>query len=78
MALVVLCLAVSVLWYIRGRWFERRRREEEERAAAQAGGVPLQGGQNVGLGVEMRAGEGVGAYHPHRGEPVREDWEILQ
>jgi SEL1 protein len=30
MVLVVLCLIVSLLLYIRGRWVERLRREEEQ------------------------------------------------
>lgn len=30
MILVVLCLTVSLLLYIRGRWVERLRREEEQ------------------------------------------------
>lgn len=35
MLLVILCLAVSTLMYIRNRWYERRRREEEERRGQQ-------------------------------------------
>jgi len=31
MVLVVLCLIVSLLLYIRGRWVERLRREEQQR-----------------------------------------------
>jgi len=31
MVLVVLCLVVSLLLYIRGRWVERLRREEQQR-----------------------------------------------
>lgn len=34
MLLVSLCLTVSLLIWLRGRWVERRRREEEERRAA--------------------------------------------
>ncbi|KAH9174932.1 HCP-like protein [Lactarius sanguifluus] len=37
MMLVVLCLIVSLLLYIRGRWVERLRREEREQRAAAAG-----------------------------------------
>lgn len=34
MLLVFLCLVVSLLIWLRGRWVERRRREEEERRGA--------------------------------------------
>ena len=45
--LVVLCLAVSVLLYIRNQWVERRRRENEQaNAANNNNNAP--GGQNVG------------------------------
>ncbi|KAH9050948.1 hypothetical protein EDB83DRAFT_2317047 [Lactarius deliciosus] len=39
MMLVVLCLIVSLLLYIRGRWVERLRREEREQRQAAAGGT---------------------------------------
>ena len=38
MLLVFLCLTVSLLIWLRGRWVERRRREEEERRAGGQGG----------------------------------------
>ena len=42
MLLVILCVAVSALLYVRGRWVERMRREEQNRQQ-QANGVAPQG-----------------------------------
>jgi len=66
MLLVSLCLTVSLLIYLRGRWIERRRREEEQRRGPVAAGVapaPLR--QNGGL-------------FPARGDPARDEWAVLR
>ncbi|OCH89879.1 HCP-like protein [Obba rivulosa] len=65
MLLVVLCLMVSVLLYIRGRWVERMRREEQQRQQAAAGAALPQ----------PQAGEG---FFPPPGDPARDDWAILR
>lgn len=44
MLLVMLCLIVSVLVWVRGRWVERRRREDERRD----GGTPNENGNGDG------------------------------
>ena len=62
MLLVVLCLTVSVLLYVRGRWVERIRREEEERRRAELGQPPRPAG---------------GVFPPH-GDPAQDDWAILR
>lgn len=62
MLVVVLCLAVSLLIWLRGRWVERRRREEEARGGG-GGGAPA------------RQDNGV---FPPRGDPAREEWAILR
>lgn len=61
MVLVLLCVSVSVLLYIRSRWVERLRREEQQRqeVAAQGNGV-----------ARPPAG---GLYPPPR-DPPREQW----
>ncbi|KAI0332950.1 HCP-like protein [Cubamyces sp. BRFM 1775] len=63
MLLVVLCLMVSILLYVRGRWVERLRREEEQRR--QANGQPPQQPQPQGV-------------FPPPGDPAQEDWAILR
>lgn len=55
--LVVLCLTVSVLLYIRGRWVERLRREERQQ-------------QNEG---QVQQQEDGGLPVPPRGDPARDD-----
>ena len=63
MLLVVLCLVVSVLLYVRGRWVDRIRREEEERRRqlGEAGPPRQQGG-----------------VFPPPGDPARDDWAVLR
>ncbi|KAI0313018.1 HCP-like protein [Amylostereum chailletii] len=73
MLLVGLCLVVSVLLYVRGRWVERLRREE---AARQEGN----GVAGAGAGVQVNAavgqqGEGQGLF-PLAGDPARDEWAI--
>ncbi|TDL23048.1 HCP-like protein [Rickenella mellea] len=63
MLLVVLCLAVSLLIWLRGRWVERRRREDAERAHVDAPG---------GNGDERN-----GAFPPP-GDPARDEWAVLR
>ena len=65
MLLVVLCAAVSVLLYVRGRWVERLRREEEQRRLAN--GQPPEQGQDRQRGV-----------FPPPGDPAQDDWAILR
>ncbi|EJF57566.1 HCP-like protein [Dichomitus squalens LYAD-421 SS1] len=67
MLLVVLCLMVSVLLYVRGRWVDRIRREEEERRRQGGGGQPDQ--QQV---------QGANGVFPPPGDPARDDWAILR
>lgn len=67
MLLVGLCITVSVLLYVRGRWVERIQREEQQRQQAQprppqANGVPVQPAPPAG-----------GLYPPPR-DPPREQW----
>ncbi|ETW74893.1 hypothetical protein HETIRDRAFT_412780 [Heterobasidion irregulare TC 32-1] len=62
MMLVVLCLTVSVLLYIRGRWVERLRREERQQ-------------QNEG---QVQQQEDRGLPVPLRGDPARDDWAVLR
>lgn len=63
MLLLVLCIAVSTLLFIRGRWVERMRREQEEQQRQQQPGA--------------QAGQGGGLYPPP-GNPARNDWAILR
>ncbi|KAI1783963.1 HCP-like protein [Ganoderma leucocontextum] len=71
MLLVVLCLMVSVLLYVRGRWMDRIRREEEERRRQGAGG---QQGQQQ----QQNQGQGANGVFPPPGDPARDDWAILR
>ena len=72
MLLVVLCLMVSVLLYVRGRWVDRIRREEEERRRQAAGGAQGQQQQN------LRQGEGANGVFPPPGDPARDEWAVLR
>jgi len=60
MMLVVLCLIVSLLLYIRGRWVERLRRERQQ-------------GQGQQEEVHEERDEGV---FPPPGDPARDDWAV--
>ncbi|KAM5533642.1 hypothetical protein V8D89_012690 [Ganoderma adspersum] len=71
MLLVVLCLMVSVLLYVRGRWVDRIRREEEERRRQAAG---QQGQQQQNLGQ----GQGANGVFPPPGDPARDEWAVLR
>ena len=62
MLLVALCVAVSVLLYIRGRWVERLQREQQQQQPGQGNGAAAQ--------VAPPAG---GLYPPPR-DPPREQW----
>lgn len=64
MVLLVLCLMVSVLMYVRTRWVERRRREQEERNGA---GGPQPAHNQGGLGV-----------FPPPGDPARDEWAVMR
>lgn len=67
MLLVILCITVSTLLYIRGRWVERMRREEQQpQQQQQAGGA---GAQPAPL---------AGGLYPPPGDPAREEWNILR
>lgn len=61
--LVLLCLVISILLYIRTRIVERMRREQREQG---------QGGDQQG-----RA-NGNGGVFPPPGDPARADWAILR
>ncbi|KAI0629048.1 HCP-like protein [Trametes polyzona] len=65
MLLVVLCLLVSVLLYVRGRWVERLRQEEEQRR--QANGQPPQRAPQPERGV-----------FPPPGDPAQDEWAVLR
>lgn len=69
MLLVVLCLLVSVLLYVRGRWVDRLRREEEERRRNGNGGQQQQNGL---LGVNPNG------VFPPPGDPAADDWAVLR
>jgi SEL1 protein len=58
MILVVLCLIVSLLLYIRGRWVERLRREEQQQRRQ----------------LEQREERENRLFPPAAGEPARNDW----
>jgi SEL1 protein len=62
MVLVVLCLIVSLLLYIRGRWVERLRREEQQQR------------QQVEQGEEQQ--EHDNGLFPPPGDPARDDWAV--
>ena len=70
MLLVVLCLMVSVLLYVRGRWVDRIRREEEERRRQGGGGQPGQ--------QQQQQAQGANGVFPPPGDPARDDWAILR
>ncbi|KZT01467.1 HCP-like protein [Laetiporus sulphureus 93-53] len=63
MLLVVICLVVSILLYLRSRWVERLRREEQERLQRQAAG-PRAPGPNAD------------PVPPGDERPQMEDWEL--
>ncbi len=69
MLLVVLCLMVSILLYVRGRWVDRIRREEEERRRQAARGPP---------GQQQNQGQGANGVFPPPGDPAREEWAVLR
>ncbi|KAI0365575.1 HCP-like protein [Pilatotrama ljubarskyi] len=72
MLLVVLCLLVSVLLYVRGRWVERLRQEEEQRRQANGNAQGQQGQQPQ---PEPAADLGV---FPPPGDPAQDEWAILR
>ncbi|CDO76107.1 hypothetical protein BN946_scf184898.g1 [Trametes cinnabarina] len=69
MLLIVLCLMVSALLYVRGRWVEQLRREEEQRR--QANGQLPQGQQQ-----QQPQAQG-GVFLPP-GDPAQDKWAILR
>lgn len=75
MLLVVLCLMVSVLLYVRGRWVDRIRREEEERRRQANGNAPNVGGQP---GQQQQNGANPNGVFPPPGDPARDDWAVLR
>jgi SEL1 protein len=65
MILMVLCLVVSLLLYIRGRWVERLRREEQQQQRQQQQ-------------LEQREERNNGLFPP-AGEPARgDDWAVAR
>jgi len=60
MVLVVLCLIVSLLLYIRGRWVERLRREEQQQRRQ----------------LEQERQEQDNGLFPPPGDPARDDWAV--
>lgn len=63
MVLVLLCVTVSVLLYVRGRWVERMQREEQQRQQQQQlNGAPAQ------------APPPAGGLYPLPRDPPREQW----
>jgi len=60
MVLVVLCLVVSLLLYIRGRWVERLRREEQQQRRQ----------------LEEREERDDDGLFPPPGDPARDDWAV--
>jgi SEL1 protein len=60
MVLVVLCLVVSLLLYIRGRWVERLRREEQQQRRQ----------------LEQREERDDDGLFPPPGDPARDDWAV--
>lgn len=71
MLLVFLCIAVSTLLFIRGRWMERVRRELNQQ--------PRDDQQNNNNGaVQQGAGEGGGLYPPPGDVAARNDWNVVR
>jgi SEL1 protein len=62
MVLVVLCLIVSLLLYIRGRWVERLRREEQQQRRQ----------------MEQREEEQDNGLFPPLDDPARDDWAVAR
>lgn len=62
MLLVLLCVVISILLYIRTRIVERMRREQ----------------RNQGQAGEEQAPNGNGGVFPPPGDPARQDWAILR
>jgi SEL1 protein len=62
MILVVLCLIVSLLLYIRGRWVERLRREEQQ--------------QRRHLEQREEQHQQDNGLFPPPGDPARDDWAV--
>ena len=62
MVLVVLCLIVSLLLYIRGRWVERLRREEQQQRRQ----------------LEQEPQELDNGLFPPPGDPARDDWAVAR
>ncbi|KAH9941922.1 HCP-like protein [Amylocystis lapponica] len=71
MLLVVLCLVVSALLFVRGRWMERMRRDEQQRQQEQqqAAGGPVQ---------PPPPPPPAGVAFPPPGDPAAADWVILR
>jgi len=65
MLLVLLCIAVSVLLYVRGRWAERLRREQAQE-------------QQQGANVQPAAPQQGQGVFPPAGDPARDDWAVLR
>ncbi|RPD53449.1 hypothetical protein L227DRAFT_617028, partial [Lentinus tigrinus ALCF2SS1-6] len=78
MLLVVLCLMVSVLLYVRGRWVDRIRREEEERRRQANGNGNGNGNGQPGQQQQQRDGANPNGVFPPPGDPARDDWAILR
>ncbi|KAI0783062.1 HCP-like protein [Abortiporus biennis] len=69
MLLVVLCITVSTLLFIRGRWVERMRREEQQQQQQQ---------QQQGQQANGNPPPPAGGLYPPPGDPARDDWNVLR
>jgi hypothetical protein len=52
LAIGVLCVGLTALLYLRGRWMRRRREQEEEEAARRRGGDAPAQGQAAAVPIE--------------------------
>ncbi|KAI0062446.1 HCP-like protein [Artomyces pyxidatus] len=69
MMLVVLCLVVSLLLYIRGRWVERLRREDQQQRMQQA---------QQPVPAAPAAPQPDGGLFPPPGDPARNEWAVIR
>ncbi|KAH8087852.1 HCP-like protein [Cristinia sonorae] len=75
MLLVALCIMVSTLLFIRGRWMERLRRADEPQEGQGAQNANANGQQQQGPAAADAAG---GLYPPPGDAAARNNWDVLR